>query len=102
VRVVILGAGGIGGTIGARLHQAGYDVALIARGSHLTAIREHGLTLETPEERVTLRIAAYGHPREVDWRQDDVVVHAARSQDTERGSNARRGPTSCAGSTASC
>jgi 2-dehydropantoate 2-reductase len=102
VRVVILGAGGIGGTIGARLHQAGHDVALIARGSHLTAIREHGLTLETPEERVTLRIAAYGHPREVDWRQDDVVVHAAKSQDTERASNARRGPTSCAGSTASC
>ena len=83
MRVVILGAGGIGGTIGARLHQAGHDVALIARGPHLAAIREQGLTLETPEERVTLRIATYGHPREVAWRPDDVVLLAAKSQDTE-------------------
>jgi 2-dehydropantoate 2-reductase len=83
VRVVVLGAGGIGGSIGARLHQAGYDVALIARGAHGEAIREHGLTLETPEERVTLRIPAYAHPREVTWREDDVVVLAAKSQDTE-------------------
>jgi len=34
MRIVVLGAGGIGGTIGARLHQGGYDVALIARGAH--------------------------------------------------------------------
>jgi 2-dehydropantoate 2-reductase len=83
VRVVVLGAGGIGGSIGARLHQAGYDVALVARGAHGEAIREQGLTFETPEERVTLRIPAYAHPREVDWRDDDVVVLAAKSQDTE-------------------
>jgi 2-dehydropantoate 2-reductase len=83
VRVVVLGAGGIGGTIGARLHQHGYDVALIARGAHLDALRERGLTFETPEERVTLRIPAYGHPREVSWRDEDVAVIAAKSQDTE-------------------
>jgi 2-dehydropantoate 2-reductase len=83
VRVVVLGAGGIGGTIGARLHQAGCDVALIARGAHGEAIREHGLTFETPEERVTLRIPAYAHPRDLTWRDDDVVVVAAKSQDTE-------------------
>ncbi len=66
MRVVILGAGGIGGTIGARLHQAGYDVALVARGAHLAAVREHGLTFVTPEERVTLPIPAYAHPGDVD------------------------------------
>lgn len=83
MRVVVLGAGGIGGTIGARLHQAGYDVVLIARGPHGEAIRERGLVFETPEERVTLRIPAYSHPSEVTWRDDDVVVLAAKSQDTE-------------------
>jgi 2-dehydropantoate 2-reductase len=83
VRVVVLGAGGIGGTIGARLHQAGYDVALIARGAHGEAIREHGLTFATPEERVTLRIPAYAGPHDLTWRDDDVVVLAAKSQDTE-------------------
>jgi 2-dehydropantoate 2-reductase len=83
VRVVVLGAGGIGGTIGARLHQSGHDVALIARGAHGEAIRERGLTLETPEERVTLRIPSYARPDELSWRADDVVVLAAKSQDTE-------------------
>jgi 2-dehydropantoate 2-reductase len=83
VRVVVLGAGGIGGTIGARLHQAGHDVALIARGAHGEAIRARGLTFVTPEERVTLRIPAYSHPGELTWRDDDVVVLAAKSQDTE-------------------
>jgi 2-dehydropantoate 2-reductase len=83
VRVVVLGAGGIGGTIGARLHQAGYDVALVARGAHGEAVREHGLTFATPEERVTLRIPAYTHPRDLPWRGDEVVVLAAKSQDTE-------------------
>jgi 2-dehydropantoate 2-reductase len=84
MRVVVLGAGGIGGSIGARLHQAGYDVALIARGAHGEAVRERGLTFETPEERVTLRIPAYEHPRELTWRDDDVAVLAAKSQDTEQ------------------
>jgi 2-dehydropantoate 2-reductase len=83
VRVVVLGAGGIGGSIGARLHQSGHEVALIARGAHGEAIREHGLTFETPEERVTLRIPAYAHPRDLTWRDADVVVLAAKSQDTE-------------------
>lgn len=80
---MVLGAGGIGGTIGARLHQAGYDVVLIARGAHGEAIRERGLTFATPEERVTLRIPAYGHAGELTWRDGDVVVLAAKSQDTE-------------------
>ena len=83
MRIVVLGAGGIGGTIGARLHQSGYDVALIARGAHGAAIREHGLTFATPQERVTLRIPVYGDPSEVAWTPDDVVVLAAKSQDTE-------------------
>ncbi|MGA8248320.1 MAG: 2-dehydropantoate 2-reductase [Nocardioides sp.] len=83
MRIVVMGAGGIGGTIGGRLHQAGYDVALIARGPHGEAVRSHGLVLATPEERVTLRIPAYARASEVDWTPDDVVVLAVKSQDTE-------------------
>lgn len=83
MRVVVVGAGGIGGTIGARLHQSGYDVALVARGAHGEAIRERGLTFVTPEERVTLRIPAYARPADLVWTPDDVVVLATKSQDTE-------------------
>ena len=88
MRIVVLGAGGIGGTIGARLHQSGYDVALIARGAHGAAIRERGLTFATPEERVTLRIPVYADPSEVAWTPDDVVVLAVKSQDTEAAARA--------------
>ena len=70
MRIVVLGAGGIGGSLGARLHQGGHDVALIARGAHGEAIRGHGLTFATPEERVTLRIPVYADPGEVTWTPD--------------------------------
>jgi 2-dehydropantoate 2-reductase len=83
VRIVVMGAGGIGGTIGGRLHQSGYDVALIARGAHGDAVRSDGLVLATPEERVTLRIPTYARASEVSWTPDDVVVLAVKSQDTE-------------------
>jgi 2-dehydropantoate 2-reductase len=79
---VILGAGGIGGTIGARLHQSAYDVALIARGAHGDAMRSRGLTFVTPEEQVTLRVPVYSHPSELTWSAGDVVVMAVKSQDT--------------------
>ena len=57
MRFVIFGAGAIGGVVGARLSEAGFEVALIARGQHLEAIREHGLTLETPVARTVLHAA---------------------------------------------
>jgi 2-dehydropantoate 2-reductase len=43
VRIVIAGAGAIGGYIGARLARAGADVVLFARGPHLRAMQERGL-----------------------------------------------------------
>jgi 2-dehydropantoate 2-reductase len=88
MRMVVLGAGGIGGSIGARLHQSGHDVALIARGAHGEAIRERGLTFAAPGERVTLRIPVYADPAEVTWTPDDVVVLAVKSQDTETAARA--------------
>jgi ketopantoate reductase len=38
MRIVIMGAGGLGGYFGARLAAAGNDVAFVARGAHLAAI----------------------------------------------------------------
>ena len=43
MRIVIMGAGGLGGYFGARLAAAGNDVAFVARGAHLAAIRQDGL-----------------------------------------------------------
>ena len=44
-RICIVGAGSIGGFVGARLARAGAEVTLIARGAHLDALRRDGLTL---------------------------------------------------------
>jgi 2-dehydropantoate 2-reductase len=90
MRFVIFGAGAIGGVVGARLHQGGYDVALIARGAHLEAIRRDGLTLETPTELSTLRLPAGEDPAELEVGGDDVVLLATKSQDTAGALNALR------------
>jgi 2-dehydropantoate 2-reductase len=81
VRVIILGAGGIGGVIGGRLHQHGHDVVLIARGSHLDVLRTVGLRLEDPDNTVTLEVPVVGSPSDIAFRSDDVVIIATKTQD---------------------
>jgi 2-dehydropantoate 2-reductase len=49
VRIVVAGAGAIGGYIGARLAKVGADVVLFARGSHLQAMQVHGLRVVSPD-----------------------------------------------------
>jgi 2-dehydropantoate 2-reductase len=49
VRIVIAGAGAIGGYIGARLARAGADVVLFARGPHLQAMQARGLRVTSAE-----------------------------------------------------
>ncbi len=82
MRYIIFGAGAIGGVIGARLHRAGKDVVLIARGRHLEAIREHGLRLETPEWTETYKIKAVSTSAEIQFQENDVVILGMKSQDT--------------------
>ena len=48
MRIAVMGSGGIGGYLGARLAQAGEDVIFIARGSHLEAMQQKGLRVESP------------------------------------------------------
>src|SRR6185295_18195623 len=50
MRIVIAGAGAIGGYIGARLAKQGADVVLFARGPHLAAMQERGLRVISGEE----------------------------------------------------
>ncbi len=82
VRYVIFGAGAIGGVVGGRLHQAGFDVTLIALRDHLDLLRTHGLRLESPAEVVTLPIPAVGHPGEIAWDEETTVLVAVKSQHT--------------------
>jgi 2-dehydropantoate 2-reductase len=47
MKIAIFGAGAIGGYLAVKLHRAGAEVAIIARGPHLDAIRRNGLTLRS-------------------------------------------------------
>ena len=56
MKLAIFGAGAIGGTLAVKLHQAGANVTMIARGPHLAAMRANGLTLKSEGETVTARL----------------------------------------------
>jgi 2-dehydropantoate 2-reductase len=58
MKICIVGAGAIGGLLGARLARAGHEVSFVARGAHLAAMRADGLTLHSREESLTLRVNA--------------------------------------------
>src|SRR5947208_13655677 len=81
-RFVVIGAGAVGGVIGARLFQHGHDVMLVARGAHHDAIRDRGLRLVSHDGDTTLPVPVVDHPSRISFTDDDVVVVAVKSQDT--------------------
>ena len=83
MRIIIDGAGGIGGVIGAQLFQGGVETILIARGDHFRAIQNQGLLYRTPHGDATLPIQAVDHPSKIDFRPDDAVILTMKSQHTE-------------------
>lgn len=82
MRHVEYGAGAVGVVVGGLLHRAGHEVVLIARGRHLAAIQRHGLRLATPAGETVETIPAVGHPDAIEWRHDDVVHLAVKSDGT--------------------
>jgi len=89
MRIAVMGAGGVGGYFGARLAAAGHDVAFVARGRHLAAMRERGLTV-----RSALGDIALAQPAVADSPATlgpvDVVLFAVKLWDTETAAEAVR------------
>lgn len=78
MKFAIFGTGGVGGYFGGRLALAGYDVRFIARGSHLTAITESGLQVDSIGGDFTVKPAmATDSPQSVG--EVDVVVVATKA-----------------------
>lgn len=81
-RFVIVGAGGVGGLLGAHLALAGHEVAYVARGANLSALRERGLTLLGPDEgqvRRTAPLAAAEDPAALAPPHADFVLVALKT-----------------------
>ena len=76
-KICIYGAGAIGGYLAACLHDAGAKVSLIARGAHLKAIKENGLTLEINGQSRNYPLAASDNP--ADFGHQDYVIIALKA-----------------------
>lgn len=74
MKICIFGAGAIGGYMGVKLAQAGADVSLVARGPHLAAMKDTGLTLiEEGKDPVTVPVTASDNAADLGV-QDYVIV----------------------------
>jgi 2-dehydropantoate 2-reductase len=69
----VFGAGAVGGYLAGFLARGGAEVSVVARGAHLAAIRADGLRVETPDEALTVRVAASDDPAAL-GPQDAVLV----------------------------
>ncbi|MEL6978662.1 MAG: 2-dehydropantoate 2-reductase [Pseudomonadota bacterium] len=77
MKLCIFGAGAIGGYMGSKLalnrEATGAEVSLVARGPHLAAMKENGLTLIEEGERRTVPVTASDNPADL-GPQDYVVL----------------------------
>jgi len=78
MKICIYGAGAIGGYMAVELTDAGFDVCVIARGEHLTAIRKNGLTLRIGGKEKNHRIPASDNP--ADFGLQDYVICTLKAQ----------------------
>ena len=88
MKIVMMGSGGVGGFFGARLAKAGEDVAFVARGKHLEAIRSDGILIEN-EPQGDLRasgVRASADPK--DLGPADIVILSVKLWDTEEAARA--------------
>jgi 2-dehydropantoate 2-reductase len=79
-RYVIIGAGAIGGTVGAVLARAGSPTVLVARGRHAEILAAEGLTLRTPDGTFHASVTAVSRAEQLRLTPDDVLVFTTKTQ----------------------
>lgn len=79
--IAVMGAGSVGCYFGALLARAGHPVTLIGRASHMQAISQHGLRLQTATEDLNIPITTSTEASAVAGA--DVLLFCVKSTDTE-------------------
>jgi len=83
MRIAMIGAGGIGGYVGARLAEAGGDISFVARGAHLQAMLRDGLRIQSDIGNVFLpNVSASDAPTDIG--PVDLVIFAVKLYDSEK------------------
>jgi len=84
LRIAVMGSGGVGGYFGARLVKGGADVAFVARGAHLAAMRANGLAIESTDASQSMhlpKVQVTDDPRTIG--PVDLVMFGVKLWDTE-------------------
>lgn len=82
MRVAVIGSGGVGGFVGGRLAKAGHEVAFLARGEHLRALRERGLRVKSTDGDFDIpSVVATDQPGELG--PADLFLFTVKTYDTE-------------------
>jgi len=79
-RFVIIGAGAIGGTVGAALTRAGVPTVLVARGRHAEVLAAAGMTLRTPDGTLHTPVTAASGTEHMRLTDRDVLVFTTKTQ----------------------
>ncbi len=74
MRVLILGAGGVGGYIGSRLLPAGADVVFLARGQRLADLSANGLTVQSPLGNFSAPVRVVGDASSAEFSPDLIIL----------------------------
>lgn len=89
MKIAVFGTGAVGGYFGGRLAEAGEDVTFIARGEHLSAIRDHGLRVDSVEGDFHLsEVRATDNPEEIG--HVDIVLVATKAWQVPESAEAAR------------
>jgi 2-dehydropantoate 2-reductase len=88
MRILIHGAGAVGGYFGALLARGGHEVTFVARGENLRALRDDGLTVRLERETLQLPVTAVATPAEAS--RPDLVLVCVKSYDTPAAAEALR------------
>jgi 2-dehydropantoate 2-reductase len=83
VKILVVGAGGVGGYYGALLARAGHDVTFVARGEHGNAIREHGLLVTLPDSHIRVEAKVLPDVAAARGLDVDVAIVAVKADDLE-------------------
>src|SRR5437870_3815892 len=82
MRVLVMGSGGVGGYFGGILAKAGNEVVFAARGAHLEAIQQNGLSVIDRGETALLKpVQAVRLPQEAGGTFD-LVLFTVKTYDT--------------------
>ena len=86
MKITVMGTGGVGGYFGGRLANAGHDVAFIARGNHLKALKDNGLTIYSELGNLTINpIKVSDNPAE--FGEADIILFCVKAYDTQSAAN---------------